>query len=81
MVSYSLTSRLEFTISRLHVAANLLSLDSKETITSSILQVYELDEAKPGLDLRALLKQETKRKRRDFVCPTCKVDQVRSPLN
>lgn len=62
-------------------SANILTIDTKESITSTILQVYETEpiaEAKPQIDgLATLIKKETKRKRRNFVCPTCKVDQVR----
>lgn len=55
--------------------SNLLTLNTKEPITSSILQVYDvMNEAKPKIE--GLIKQETKRRRRDYVCPTCKVDQL-----
>ncbi|XP_075976479.1 uncharacterized protein LOC142976795 [Anticarsia gemmatalis] len=52
----------------------LATIDTKEPIASSILQAYEsLEEAKPKLE--GLIKQESKRRRKDYVCPTCKVDQ------
>ncbi|KOB63271.1 putative zinc finger protein, partial [Operophtera brumata] len=66
----------------LSCAANL-NIDMKDNLTSSILQVYDpetIEEAKPKLgNLRSLLSKEGKRKRRDFICPTCKVDQVTEP--
>ncbi|XP_037296820.1 uncharacterized protein LOC115451564 [Manduca sexta] len=49
-------------------------IDSKESITTSILQVYEMEETKTKIE--GIIKQETKRRRKDFVCPTCKVDQL-----
>ena len=50
-------------------------MDSKETIASAMLQVYHQQfEAKPSLD--GILKQENKKRRKDFICPTCKVDQL-----
>lgn len=55
---------------------NLLAIDTKEPITSTILQVYDtLEEAKPKLEGLIKVKQETKRRRKDYICPTCKVDQ------
>ncbi|XP_035440592.2 uncharacterized protein LOC118269555 isoform X2 [Spodoptera frugiperda] len=63
---------------------NLLTpIDSKDSISSSILQVYEniqVEEAKPKIEVDRLIKQEVKRKRKDYVCPTCKVDQVTETL-
>ncbi|KAJ0177610.1 hypothetical protein K1T71_006483 [Dendrolimus kikuchii] len=57
------------------LTGNLLTIDSKESITSTILQVYDtIEEAKPKLE--TLIKQEPKRRRNDYVCPTCKVDQM-----
>ncbi|XP_059054629.1 uncharacterized protein LOC131848710 [Achroia grisella] len=57
------------------ITTNLLSLTTKESITSTILQVYDvMNEAKPKLE--GLIKQETKRRRKDFICPTCKIDQL-----
>ncbi|XP_072929397.1 uncharacterized protein [Epargyreus clarus] len=57
-------------------ATNLLSLgDSKPDLASTMLQVYDaMNESKPAIE--GLIKQETKRRRRDYVCPTCKVDQL-----
>ncbi|KAM3956282.1 LOW QUALITY PROTEIN: uncharacterized protein ACR2FA_009731 [Aphomia sociella] len=56
-------------------ANNLLTLNSKESITTTILQVYDvMNESKPKIE--GLIKQETKRRRKDYVCPTCKVDQL-----
>ncbi|KAJ8724622.1 hypothetical protein PYW08_016096 [Mythimna loreyi] len=58
---------------------NLLPpIDSKDSISSTILQVYEsiqVEEAKPKIEVDRLIKQEVKRRRKDYVCPTCKVDQ------
>ncbi|XP_013192919.1 uncharacterized protein LOC106136812 [Amyelois transitella] len=55
--------------------STLLTLDSKKTIATTILQVYDvMNEAKPKIE--ALIKQEPKRRRKDYVCPTCKVDQL-----
>ncbi|KAI8421217.1 hypothetical protein MSG28_008280 [Choristoneura fumiferana] len=51
----------------------ILLPDSKESIASTMLQVYDAIESKPAIE--TLIKQEPKRKRKDFVCPTCKVDQ------
>ncbi|XP_063827684.1 uncharacterized protein LOC135077022 [Ostrinia nubilalis] len=52
-----------------------MPLDSKEVLASSMLQYDALGEAKPKLE--ALIKQEAKaRRKRDFVCPTCKEDQL-----
>ncbi|XP_026498500.2 uncharacterized protein LOC113402456 [Vanessa tameamea] len=57
------------------LAGNLLSLDTKETMASTMLQVYNaMSEAKPQIE--GFIKQETKKRRKDYVCPTCKVDQV-----
>lgn len=55
---------------------NLLALgDSKPDLTSTMLQVYDaMTDSKPPI--ASLIKQETKRRRKDFVCPTCKVDQL-----
>ncbi|XP_038221631.1 zinc finger protein 26 [Zerene cesonia] len=54
------------------LAGNLL-YDSKESVATTMLQAYDtLAESKP--ELRALIKRE-KKKKRNFVCPTCKVDQ------
>ncbi|XP_045496486.1 uncharacterized protein LOC123694909 [Colias croceus] len=51
---------------------NLL-YDSKESVATTMLQAYDtLTESKP--ELRGLIKRE-KKKKRNFVCPTCKVDQ------
>lgn len=59
---------------------NLLPpIDSKDSISSTILQVYEsiqVEEAKPKIEVDRLIKQEVKRRRKDYVCPTCKEDQV-----
>ncbi|CAG4933627.1 unnamed protein product [Parnassius apollo] len=54
---------------------NLLAIaDSKESMATTMLHVYDaITEAKPAIE--GLIKQETKRRRKDFVCPTCKVDQ------
>ncbi|XP_053605284.1 uncharacterized protein LOC128672272 [Plodia interpunctella] len=53
----------------------LAALDSKKSIATTILQVYDvMNEAKPKIE--ALVKQETKRRRKDYVCPTCKEDQI-----
>ncbi|KAI5630924.1 hypothetical protein NE865_16358 [Phthorimaea operculella] len=55
-------------------AGTLLSLDNKECVQASMLSVYEaMAEAKPQLD--TIIKQETKRRRKDYVCPVCKEDQ------
>ncbi|XP_049870479.1 uncharacterized protein LOC126369927 isoform X2 [Pectinophora gossypiella] len=52
-----------------------LMMDNKEALASTMLTVYEaMAEAKPRIE--TLIKQETKRRRKDYVCPTCKVDQV-----
>nr|XP_021195584.2 uncharacterized protein LOC110380051 [Helicoverpa armigera] len=59
---------------------NLLPpIDSKDSISSTILQVYEsiqVEEAKPKIEVDRLIKQEVKRRRKDYVCPTCKEDQL-----
>ncbi|XP_041968022.1 uncharacterized protein LOC121725233 [Aricia agestis] len=56
------------------LSSNLMVLESKRAITTTILQAYDvLGEAKPKIE--GLIKQEKKRKRRDYVCPTCKEDQ------
>ncbi|XP_045449266.1 zinc finger protein 77 [Melitaea cinxia] len=53
----------------------LLSLDTKEGMASTMLQVYNaMSETKPHIE--GLIKQETRKRRKDFVCPTCKVDQL-----
>ncbi|XP_068622703.1 uncharacterized protein [Battus philenor] len=58
------------------IERKLLALaDSKESMASTMQKVYEaMAEAKPAIE--GLIKQEAKRKRKDFVCPTCKVDQL-----
>ncbi|CAH0399020.1 unnamed protein product [Chilo suppressalis] len=60
----------------LQAAASMIPIDSKESIATTMLQVYDaMAEAKPKLE--GLIKQEPKqRRRRDYVCPTCKVDQL-----
>ncbi|CAH0582870.1 unnamed protein product [Chrysodeixis includens] len=54
----------------------LMALDSKEAITSTILEVYDTLESKPKIEVDRIIKQETKRRRRDYTCSTCKVDQL-----
>ncbi|XP_034828684.1 uncharacterized protein [Maniola hyperantus] len=55
------------------LSENLL-LDSKEAISTTMQQVYDtMAETKP---IVGLIKQETRRRRKDFKCPTCQVDQV-----
>lgn len=58
------------------VPGNLLNLETKEAITATMMQVYNdvMADAKPKLE--GLIKQEAKRRRKDFVCPTCKVYDV-----
>lgn len=47
--------------------------DSKAGITGTVLEVFDpMDESKSKI----IIKQEPKRRKRDYVCPTCKVDQV-----
>ncbi|XP_014359734.2 uncharacterized protein LOC106711842 [Papilio machaon] len=54
---------------------NLLTIDSKESMATTMQQVYDaIAEAKPAIE--TLVKQETKRKKKDYICPTCKVDQL-----
>jgi hypothetical protein len=62
-----------FFIFGVYLTGNMLPIDSKEALTSTMLQVYDaMAEAKPKLE--GLIKQEPKqRRRRDYVCPTCKV--------
>ncbi|XP_037975608.2 uncharacterized protein LOC105383886 [Plutella xylostella] len=54
------------------VLAGMLQ-DSKAGITGTVLEVFDpMDESKSKI----IIKQEPKRRKRDYVCPTCKVDQV-----
>ncbi|XP_037867730.1 uncharacterized protein LOC101744027 [Bombyx mori] len=78
-VSYSrlLTARTikrERSAARNRAACNLITVDSKASITTTILQSYDMEDSKPKIE--GLIKQETKRRRKDFVCSTCKVDQL-----
>ncbi|CAG9580132.1 unnamed protein product [Danaus chrysippus] len=57
------------------LAGNLLTLDSKESMATTMMQVYDsMNETKPQIE--RLIKTETKKRRRDYVCPTCKEDQL-----
>ncbi|XP_023940978.1 uncharacterized protein LOC112047913 [Bicyclus anynana] len=53
---------------------SLLAMDSKDALAKALPQVFDsLPDTKPPL---GLVKQERARRRRDYRCPTCKVDQV-----
>ncbi|CAH2085856.1 unnamed protein product [Euphydryas editha] len=57
------------------LTGNLLSLDTKEGMASTMLQVYNaMSETKPQIE--GFIKQEPKKRRKGYVCPTCKVDQL-----
>lgn len=58
------------------ISGNLLTLSgTKESMAPTMLQVYDaIADAKPAIG--GFIKQEVKRRRKDFVCPTCKEDQM-----
>ncbi|CAG9787444.1 unnamed protein product [Diatraea saccharalis] len=61
----------------LQAAASMMPIDSKESIATTMLQVYDaMSEAKPKIEGEIIKQEPKQRRRRDYVCPTCKVDQL-----